>query len=215
MLDCATHYLGWGSEGCLCFLLTWQQCVSLQDFTCGHRHREARSRCSRCSPSLPTVDQHPVVLPRALPMLTPAAAPPAAAACWARRQRRCQRAPPPAAGRRAAAISVVAVGFLPWRGCSVGGFYDTHVAGEPGHDCQAMWQPAAAAEARLAATQRSRTDSTAATTDSPSVSASGSGQPAEAARVPAAAKALERDILSSDNQRRTKELVDAAWQSLE
>lgn len=39
----------------------------------------------------------------------------------------------------------ISFGFLPWRGCSEGGFYDTRLVGE---NCQKVYQPAAGAEER-------------------------------------------------------------------
>lgn len=47
--------------------------------------------------------------------------------------------------RECMSLIPVILGFLPWKGCSEGGFYDTGISGE---GCQKMYQPAAAAERR-------------------------------------------------------------------
>jgi hypothetical protein len=66
----------------------------------------------------------------------PASAPAAAAA--------------PAPGRRRllSLAAPLALGFIPWRGCSECGFYDTGISDGR---CQRVYQPAAAAEARCVA----------------------------------------------------------------
>ncbi|GLC37840.1 hypothetical protein PLESTM_000653500 [Pleodorina starrii] len=47
------------------------------------------------------------------------------------------------------AVSAAKLAFLPWNGCEVPGSpYSTGVKGVPGKDCQEVYQPAAAAEAR-------------------------------------------------------------------
>ena len=112
--------------------------------------------------------------------------------------------------------------------------------GEVGRDCQAVYQPAAAAERRFLARLRGGDDSggaqqqpqqqvAAAAPAAPSPSpatASGSGKEdetgADGKGAPpltpaqrAAAGDLVRSALLEDQRARTKELVDSAWQSLE
>eukprot|EP00775_Hariotina_reticulata_P003755 gene3755-biopygen5436 len=126
-------------------------------------------------------------------------------------------------------------------GLHQGGFYDTGIQGTSGKECQAMYQPAAAAEARFAATLRTTGSSSSSNQSDPdradmgegagssSMSSAEGGAPEAATspatgstgtserlqEVPAASKALVREILQADNRQRTKELVDSAWQSLE
>lgn len=119
------------------------------------------------------------------------------------------------------------------------------VQGTHGKDCQAIYQPAAAAEQRLAALLKQQqivaqhqdstadraAERTAASTSSStggSTSTSDQGPPAtgmpsqqqltaadQLHAVSPAAKDLVRDILQEDNRQRTKQLVDDAWQTLE
>jgi guanyl-specific ribonuclease Sa len=113
-----------------------------------------------------------------------------------------------------------------------------------GSNCQAIYQPAAAAEARFAASLQGNSSSPASSTDS-SASAAEAEQNSSPSRpstptaaatagseqqqqqqdvslsqqlhevVPDSAKELVRDILREDNRARTKQLVDDAWQTLE
>lgn len=106
-------------------------------------------------------------------------------------------------------------------------------------DCVKLYQPAAAAEARLrggpadgqphvaqvtppvaapageaAAQKRGREANPSASDASLGASRDGA-QPQSAARLSAAAKDLIRAILEEEQRERTQELVDSAWQSLE
>mmetsp|Transcript_31246 Transcript_31246/g.79674 ORF Transcript_31246/g.79674 Transcript_31246/m.79674 type:complete len:167 (-) Transcript_31246:105-605(-) len=138
-------------------------------------------------------------------------------------------APPRALPGHAAAA--IAIGFLPWNGCDVGGSYSTGVKGTPGKDCQEVYQPAAAAEARFKERMQGelprapsviapqQPDAQAASTDT--------SQPAQAPEpvseegvrgaevLSSEAKAWLRDELTAELRARNKELTDAAWQSLE
>jgi hypothetical protein len=116
------------------------------------------------------------------------------------------------------------------------------VQGVHGSNCQAIYQPAAAAEARFAASLQgnssipasSSSSSASAATAEQNLSPDQLSSPTAAATadpeqqqqdvslsqqlhevVPDSAKDLVRDILREDNRARTKQLVDDAWQTLE
>jgi hypothetical protein len=101
-----------------------------------------------------------------------------------------------------------------------------------------MYQPAAAAEARFAASLRASSSSSSSSGSAAATTAQDAdvGQPDRTTGspslqqqqqqdvsisqqlhqvVPEAAKELARDILREDNRARTKQLVDDAWQTLE
>ncbi|GIL98643.1 hypothetical protein Vretimale_4030, partial [Volvox reticuliferus] len=110
------------------------------------------------------------------------------------------------------AISAYAakLAFLPWNGCEVpGSFYSTGVTGVPGKDCQEVYQPAAAAEARAVERlrqQQQAPDLTERATSIPLKRLHGDSP---------GVRGSTRETLIEELRQRNKTLVDSAWQSLE
>lgn len=121
----------------------------------------------------------------------------------------------------------VSLAFLPWYGCDQGGFYATGVRGVPGRDCQEIYQPAAAAEQRarerfgtltpLSIAPLTKVDSSKSASEN---ALSANRQDMSSSRevnnaLPAEGREFLRHLMEEEVQKNTKELVDAAWQSLE
>ncbi|KAF6260377.1 hypothetical protein COO60DRAFT_1637641 [Scenedesmus sp. NREL 46B-D3] len=109
----------------------------------------------------------------------------------------------------ASATLALVFGFLPWTGCSQGGFYDTGRQ-QRQHPQSSSSNPGVATAQEPDPGQRA---SATAAADTQQQGVSTSQRLHEA--VPDAAKELVRGILREDNRARTKQLVDDAWQTLE